>query len=80
MRAFDTAGIYLPNGTRAYMLSCPVGAQRLSVREDGRRIEALCEHGVGHCIASIGPWEDWMGVHGCDGCCSSWLHTDDSNT
>lgn len=25
-------------------------------------VEAICEHGVGH----------HKGVHGCDGCCSTW--------
>ena len=79
MRAFDVRHIYFSDGTAIQSLSCPVGAQRLCVREDGQRIEAICEHGIGHCIASIGPWEDWMGVHSCDGCCSQWLHTGDSN-
>ena len=39
------------------------------VREDGKRIERLCSHGVGHPIGSVGKWEPWMGTHGCDGCC-----------
>lgn len=35
-----------------------------NIREDGR-IEAVCEHGVGHTIqAKKGDY-----VHGCDGCC-----------
>jgi hypothetical protein len=45
------------------------------VREDGR-IEKVCEHGVGHPIGHLHKWESWMGVHGCDGCCSKaqfWL-------
>lgn len=45
-------------------------------REDGR-VERVCKHGVGHPIrhrteASGTRWEQWMGVHGCDGCCSQW--------
>ena len=45
-------------------------------REDGRRVELICRHGVGHpsrvLIEAAYPrgWQDWMGVHGCDGCCS----------
>jgi hypothetical protein len=44
----------------------------LVVRGDGR-VERVCKHGVGHCIgvAPGVPWESWMSVHGCDGCCSS---------
>jgi hypothetical protein len=38
------------------------------IRQDGR-VEWLCEHGIGHCIGHVVAWEDWMGVHGCDGCC-----------
>ena len=43
----------------------------LILREDGKRLERICEHGVGHPVGSIGKWERWMGVHGCDGCCST---------
>ncbi len=40
------------------------------IREDGR-IEQMCKHGVGHPIGHLNKWQDsWMGVHGCDGCCS----------
>lgn len=41
-------------------------------RGDGR-VELICPHGVGHPseVLSPGPWEDWMGVHGCDGCCTT---------
>ena len=63
-----------PDGSVTYRLPCPIGAVRLLVHEDGRRIEAICEHGVGHCIASIGQWEKWMGDHGCDGCCSQFVN------
>ena len=42
-----------------------------TIRSDGR-LERTCEHGVGHPVGSVGPWESWMGVHGCDGCCSKW--------
>ena len=38
------------------------------VRSDGR-IERVCEHGCGHPVGSVGPWQDWMGTHGCCGCC-----------
>lgn len=41
------------------------------VRADGR-YERMCEHGVGHCIGHHVAWQDWMAVHGCDGCCSKW--------
>lgn len=46
--------------------------QRVIVREDGR-IEQACDHGVGHPIGHYkrdGWVSSWMGVHGCDGCCS----------
>ena len=43
--------------------------KRELIREDRRRIERICEHGVGHPIGATDKWEDWMGVHGCDGCC-----------
>lgn len=45
-------------------------SQRIIVREDGR-IEQACDHGVGHPIGhwKRDGWKDWMGVHGCDGCC-----------
>ena len=59
-----------PNGTRANEVKTPTGA-KLLYRGDGR-IEAICEHGVGHCIAVLGPWQEWMGIHGCDGCCAKW--------
>lgn len=52
------------------------------IREDGERIERVCKHGVGHPIGSVGQWEDWMGVHGCDGCCRDaefWLDWKDEN-
>lgn len=39
-------------------------------REDGRRVEIICPHGVGHPVRSLSfKWDEWMGVHGCDGCC-----------
>lgn len=43
------------------------------MREDGRRMEIICPHGVGHPVKSLSKdWDDtWMGVHGCDGCCST---------
>ena len=42
------------------------------MREDGRRMEVVCPHGVGHPVKSLSyNWDDsWMSVHGCDGCCS----------
>ena len=39
------------------------------LREDGVRIEKICKHGVGHPVAATRTWENWMSVHGCDGCC-----------
>lgn len=45
-------------------------------REDGR-IEWVCNHGVGHPWGtSKDKWESWMGIHGCDGCCSHWHEED----
>ena len=41
------------------------------IREDGR-IERTCQHGIGHPIGHLRKWLEWMGVHGCDGCCSAW--------
>ena len=43
------------------------------LREDGRRMEIICPHGVGHPVNSLSHhWEDgWMNVHGCDGCCTT---------
>jgi len=43
------------------------------LREDGKRVEIICPHGVGHPVKSLSNhWDEtWMGVHGCDGCCSS---------
>ena len=41
------------------------------VREDGR-LEKLCEHGIGHTVGHKNPKmldNDWVWVHGCDGCC-----------
>lgn len=41
------------------------------LREDGCRMEIICPHGVGHPSQQLSRgWEEWMGVHGCDGCCS----------
>lgn len=41
------------------------------LREDGRRVEIICPHGVGHPVKALSNrWDDsWMAVHGCDGCC-----------
>jgi hypothetical protein len=40
-------------------------------RFDGR-VEIICPHGIGHPVRSLSTskWQDWMDVHGCDGCCS----------
>jgi hypothetical protein len=38
------------------------------VRMD-RRVERVCQHGVGHPVGHIHEWKDWMEIHGCDGCC-----------
>lgn len=42
------------------------------IREDGVRVEKICKHGVGHPVGAIGKWENWMDIHGCDGCCAGW--------
>lgn len=41
-------------------------------RLDGR-VEVICPHGVGHPSKRLTkvPWQRWMDVHGCDGCCLS---------
>lgn len=42
-----------------------------TIREDGCRMEIICPHGVGHPVKLMSKnWSNWMGVHGCDGCCS----------
>ena len=59
---------FKPDGTQAFQES----NQRLIIREDGR-VEQACDHGVGHPIGHVkqnGWVASWMGVHGCDGCCS----------
>jgi hypothetical protein len=42
------------------------------VREDGR-LERICKHGIGHTVGHLDPKmrlaEDWIWIHGCDGCC-----------
>ena len=51
------------------------------VREDGR-IERLCKHGVGHPLGHLKETKEWMGVHGCDDCCSKaefWLQPKEEN-
>lgn len=54
-----------PNGKK---LPYPRPRMDIITRSDGR-IEKICKHGVGHPIGHVSHWEDWMGVHGCDGCC-----------
>lgn len=44
------------------------------IREDGR-IERVCEHEVGHTVGhinSIKLADDYIWIHGCDGCCSTY--------
>lgn len=44
------------------------------MREDGVRVEIICPHGVGHPskqLSSIKWNDEWMHIHGCDGCCST---------
>ena len=53
---------YKPDGTM--VLGLP---KTHLVREDGR-IEEVCEHGVGHPVGHLRRWQDWMYIHGCDGC------------
>jgi hypothetical protein len=44
----------------------------IGTREHGV-VERICKHGVGHPIGHVKEWiASWMGVHGCDGCCSGW--------
>lgn len=49
-----------------------VGARMdIGAREYGV-IERYCRHGIGHPIGHVIKWEDRMGIHGCDGCCTKW--------
>ncbi len=43
-----------------------------NLREDGVRVELICPHGVGHPSKKLSKpgWQDWMSIHGCDGCCT----------
>lgn len=46
----------------------------LLFRADKGLMERLCAHGVGHPDPDDMAWHasqarDWLGVHGCDGCC-----------
>lgn len=46
---------------------------KINARSDGR-VELVCQHGVGHPSSMLTEargveWAEWMGVHGCDGCC-----------
>lgn len=39
----------------------------------GGLVEDICEHGIGHPnqeYLDAHPHDYWLGVHGCDGCCS----------
>lgn len=43
-------------------------------RDDRRLFERICEHGVGHpdpddLAFHVSQGREWMGVHGCCGCC-----------
>ena len=61
-----------PDGAEADTVYAAPGLEaQILVREDGR-IERVCAHGVGHPIGHRRRWDDWMGVHGCDGCCAAW--------
>jgi hypothetical protein len=50
-------------------------------REDRRIMERICPHGIGHpdpddlayqkSLLPKGVKGDYLGIHGCDGCCSS---------
>lgn len=46
-----------------------------TVRADGR-LERTCIHGTGHTVGhkdSSQLKHDWIWVHGCDGCCHSYV-------
>ena len=40
----------------------------------GLCVERVCEHGIGHPVRTTRPVtpeeEQWVWVHGCDGCCA----------
>lgn len=56
----------------------PLKNSQMNWRSDKRQMERICNHGVGHPDPDdlayhilIDPEAGkWMGVHGCDGCCS----------
>ena len=58
-------GWFSPKGE---WVSSPGARMDIGTQEDGR-VGRMCKHGVGHPIGHVCKWEDWMGVHGCDGCC-----------
>ncbi|KKM95833.1 hypothetical protein LCGC14_1184300 [marine sediment metagenome] len=47
-------------------------------RDDAGKMERICPHGIGHPdpddmtfqLSGIGVEKRWIGIHGCDGCCS----------
>jgi len=42
------------------------------LREDGRRVELICPHGIGHPVQELSHgWRKGDDVHGCDGCCTT---------
>jgi len=53
----------------------------INIRQSGLA-ERLCDHGIGHPDPDsltwlrrvLGPEADWLGVHGCDGCCHRQIH------
>ena len=51
------------------------------VRGDGR-LERMCKHGIGHTVGHLDPKllkEEYIWVHGCDGCCRKYKYKMMSN-
>ncbi len=57
----------------------PLNKALMTIRVDKNfLVERICEHGVGHDDPDSTAWfhkngKAWVGVHGCDGCCSNTL-------
>lgn len=64
----------------------PMKDYPLHWRSDKGSMERICPHGIGHpdpdemaFLKRIGSYEDHMGVHGCDGCCTGNHPTNSQN-
>lgn len=58
------------NPSNHHMIDWPM------VLRESTLIERVCEHGIGHPDPDslnyfMARGQDWMGIHGCDGCCGA---------